>query len=772
MKSNKTNKAAGVFLGVLLIAALAVSIVKFYAPIYHNVERRLEQNKTKETSYEDQNEKFLKDVYVETLYKDFVETLYEGSFALYLDIQQKAYQKVLTPSDVFLKESLKISEEENVNNAEQENAAQEKEASIIQEKDINYELEDFCRSFDDTIINWYDNFYSRSVKEYPEFSYYVIDHNTGKELTNSVEPLASLIKDTSQAQNLKNTYPFYLIMKSGANGTLSISDYKGLEKDHINRLLSKYLNYRVNQEAYYYNNRKYYIDKLTIPSNITIVYASKVSNFYDTEYISFHTSSYRLWNFIEDGFTYVCIAALLCIILFVILLPFKKSWGIGNGFSTHVPFEFSALAMLYTILLFENLASIAWHSVNSGFQFDKDYTVFSKQVQIILTYAANILIWMIVLSIWYIGLLSIRRVFSLGLIRYLKENTLIGKVIRWTIRKANTTFEEIDLSAKSNKKLLKLLLINFILMALICCVWFVGIILLIPYTVILFVILSKHLNVIKEKYNLLLESTNKIAQGNLAVSMNENLGIFEALGEELATIQQGFRKAVEEETKSERMKTELITNVSHDLKTPLTAIITYINLLKEENVTEEERKTYIDTLDLKSQRLKILIEDLFEVSKASSNNITLNIMEVDLVNLIKQVLLELDDKIRLVDVSFVTNLPEEKVILNLDSEKTYRIFENLIINITKYALPHTRAYIDMIVGDEIVIVTIKNISATELNFNAEEISERFVRGDRSRNTEGSGLGLAITKSFVELQGGKFTILVDGDLFKAVMEWKR
>jgi signal transduction histidine kinase len=196
-----------------------------------------------------------------------------------------------------------------------------------------------------------------------------------------------------------------------------------------------------------------------------------------------------------------------------------------------------------------------------------------------------------------------------------------------------------------------------------------------------------------------------------------------------------------------------------------------VSLLKEGKGSEEEKNSYIDTIDKKSQRLKRLIEDLFEISKATSNNISLNLVEIDLVDLIKQVLLELDDKIVQSEIEFRYDLPEKKVILTLDSEKTYRIFENLIINITKYAMPHTRAYIEMKIKGDNVVVTLKNVSDAELNINAEEISERFVRGDVSRNTEGSGLGLAIVKSFVELQGGKLQILADGDLFKVIIEWK-
>ena len=221
------------------------------------------------------------------------------------------------------------------------------------------------------------------------------------------------------------------------------------------------------------------------------------------------------------------------------------------------------------------------------------------------------------------------------------------------------------------------------------------------------------------------------------------------------------------------MKSELITNVSHDLKTPLTAIITYVDLLKKEGITEEERQSYIETLDLKSQRLKVLIEDLFEVSKANSGNVKMNFLEVDIVKLMKEVRVELADKIEQSNLDFRWNLPEEKVFLNLDGQRTYRIFENLLNNAIKYAMPFTRVYVDILNKESEVVITFKNMSAQELNFDADHLTERFVRGDSSRNSEGSGLGLAIAKSFTELQNGKFDINVDGDLFKVtICFWKK
>ena len=269
----------------------------------------------------------------------------------------------------------------------------------------------------------------------------------------------------------------------------------------------------------------------------------------------------------------------------------------------------------------------------------------------------------------------------------------------------------------------------------------------------------------REKYKLLLRSTNQLAEGDLDTPLTGDMGIFNPIQGELIRIQKGFKKAVEEEVKSERMKTELITNVSHDLKTPLTAIITYTDLLKNET-DEAKRKEYIEVLDKKSLRLKVLIEDLFEISKATSRNVTMNFMDVDIVGLLKQVGLEYDNKIQESNLDFRWKLPDHKIVLWLDSQKTYRIFENMIVNITKYAMPHTRVYIEMQETDREVSISMKNISASELNFNTEEITDRFVRGDSSRNTEGSGLGLAIAKSFTELQYGTLKISTEADLFKA------
>ena len=272
----------------------------------------------------------------------------------------------------------------------------------------------------------------------------------------------------------------------------------------------------------------------------------------------------------------------------------------------------------------------------------------------------------------------------------------------------------------------------------------------------------------QKDYQVLLNEVKRLSNGDFDVEVHRDIGIFNSLGHEFTNVKNGFEKAVNEEVKSQKMKTELISNVSHDLKTPLTSIITYIDLLKNEDLDKQQQREYINTLDRNALRLKNLIDDLFEVAKVNSGDVKLNIVPVDIIALIQQAKFELEDQFNAKNLIFKTNKKKKKIILNLDSSKTYRIFQNLLTNISKYALENTRVYIDIIKEDNQVSISFKNISADEIKVSEAKLVERFVQGDTSRNTSGSGLGLSIAKSFTELQHGTFNINVDGDLFKTTV----
>ena len=299
-------------------------------------------------------------------------------------------------------------------------------------------------------------------------------------------------------------------------------------------------------------------------------------------------------------------------------------------------------------------------------------------------------------------------------------------------------------------------------------IWPIGIIAGIILTIIYLIMLIKDLVYIDK----IMVGAKAAAEGKLTYKIDEKgRGHLKELAHDINNIKEGLKKSVENEMKSENMKTELITNVSHDLKTPLTSIINYIDLLKREEIEPENARDYINILDKKAQRLKALIEDLFEVSKAASGAMELNITKIDIGQLLKQSLGENDERFRERNLDIKLNLPDEKIFINADGKRLYRVFENLLSNIVKYSLSNTRVYIDMFKENDEVTIIMKNISAYELSFDTNEITNRFKRGDSSRSTDGSGLGLAIAKSIIELHNGSFKVEADGDLFKSIIKLK-
>ena len=536
------------------------------------------------------------------------------------------------------------------------------------------------------------------------------------------------------------------------------------------------------------------------PKNVKVIYGMSEEQL--KEYME--TSSGSGWEYAiylsNDRLylNYEWVLALVAVI-FGVLIAANKGWRLHEWKLFRAPLEVVLLVWFIAIGNERSYAWQVWSAINNGPGYiissnERFVSTLSYTMQMVL----NAGMWMILFGIALWGGACLQEMFVLKK-SYWRERTVCAKIYQWSksgneqygdkvkqgaseavgffqrvwkkikghFHKVYDEFLHMDLQENTNKMIIKALVINFFLLLLITCLWFYGIFALILYSIVLFLILRKYSQDVKKKYALLLEATNLLADGNLDAPIEGDLGIFNPMKVEIQKIQKGFQKAVQEEVKSERMKTELITNVSHDLKTPLTAIITYVDLLKSEE-DPEKRKEYLEVLEKKSLRLKVLIEDLFEISKATSKSVTMNFMKVDIVGLLKQVGLECDEKIKAANLDFRWNLPEGKVVMLLDSQKTYRIFENLIVNITKYAMPHTRVYIELIDEGSHISVSMKNVSASELNFNTDEITDRFVRGDVSRNTEGSGLGLAIAKSFTELQYGTLKISTDADLFKVVI----
>lgn len=352
---------------------------------------------------------------------------------------------------------------------------------------------------------------------------------------------------------------------------------------------------------------------------------------------------------------------------------------------------------------------------------------------------------------------------------YFRNNTCIYALYA-KLKGLGNKITEFDLRDNVNQDILKFTICNALLVIILYVISPSKTIFAILYVIISFLYIRKQSMKVRNDYRNMLDFTEQLSHGHFDTEIEDDLGIFNSMRDRLNNLKVGFEAAVKEETKSQNMKTELITNVSHDLKTPLTCIKNYVILLKNTQADETTRTEYLNQLERYTNRLSNLIQDLFDVSKASSGNIDLHPIDLRLQALVDQSLAECIEVLESKDIQVVKNV--EDVVVHLDGDKTYRVFENLLTNIGKYAMPHSRAYIDIHEEEDHISVIFKNMSEVEMNFSSEEIQERFVRGDKSRHETGSGLGLAIAKSFVVAQGGTFDIEIDGDLFKVIMTFKK
>ena len=350
------------------------------------------------------------------------------------------------------------------------------------------------------------------------------------------------------------------------------------------------------------------------------------------------------------------------------------------------------------------------------------------------------------------------------------KNTVIYFCFKWIFKITKTFFKacwyaltKLPLIAKTVLTVVGLTLVEVLFIAMgmedYIILWFLEKIFIIPL-ILYFALCMRSLQT----------SARKIAAGDTEHKVDTQFMIldFKEHGDNLNGIGDGLKIAVAESVRSERMKAELITNVSHDIKTPLTSIINYVDLLKREGLNGENSEEYLEVLERQSGRLKRLTEDLVEASKASTGNIPITLEKTDIGVLLSQAIAEYEERMKERELTLVTDVDEEELIAEADGRRMWRVFDNLLNNICKYAQPHTRVYISAMRADERISVIFRNISKEPLNIEPEELTERFVRGDRSRNTEGSGLGLSIAKSLTELQGGSFDVQIDGDLFKVTV----
>lgn len=743
----KNNHKVRISLSIVSIFLVTILTMCFFPAIHQEAQSKLEK---REETGEVQDEEYIN--------QDLLRELYRGCYVLYKEAA--AYDGAQNASDVYLEISYEGKNEEQL--------------ALVES------VKEYVENEWEALSNYFESYRSQID--------YCIELGEAGTLTNTSQPLTALLgerKTTSQTTRLREYYNAYFKVQFDENGMFSVeplynssvnSDVLMKSMQQIAREEDVWANLNTEYEGY---DMEY---RIKSPANFSVVFAiPKTSNYQLTEEDYEAGADYWVLMSVyrEAGAELLYIVALAVLVILAFVMTSSKIWKCEISMKRSGKWyllEVAWIAVFCVIAFVDSFNQMIWSfDIHTGYDglFDRLASgevlgvagdILSMAIPIFLLYA-----------IWYAAVLFIRPMFTLGVKEYIREYSLCYQLLPFMRSVRDKLMDEtrhIDFSEKSVKTIMKLAAVNFVIVSLCAMGWFFGIPFLLIYSVGLFIFMNRYYKDAEKDYQTLRRGVAQIAEGDLDTEITEDLGMFEPIKEDLGKVRTGFKKAVDEEVKSQRMKAELITNVSHDLKTPLTAITTYVELLKKEDITEEERNSYIETLERKSLRLKVLIEDLFEVSKATSNNIVLNYMDVDVVNLLKQVSVEHADKFAEMGLDLRWSVPEEKVVVQLDNQKTYRIFENLFVNIRKYAMPNSRVYIEVTQEEKQVRVVLKNMSANELNISADEITERFVRGDASRNTEGSGLGLAIAKSFTEAQGGSFAVDVDGDLFKVVIGFKR
>ena len=372
---------------------------------------------------------------------------------------------------------------------------------------------------------------------------------------------------------------------------------------------------------------------------------------------------------------------------------------------------------------------------------------------------------------WFLlGYLSLIRRIKAGT---LWKNSLIRKVLKWIGKCSGKLADFVRAFSRNTAEKIKVLLVGgaflFLQFLIIGCIFggaevFLLALMAVDVAAMIFVIRKA------DGLDLIMDGLKKISDGELQYKIKTDTltGKQKVMAEYINNIGGGLDAAVENSLKKERMQTELITNVSHDLKTPLTSIINYVDLMKRENPTDPKIQEYLRILDEKSQRLKVLTEDVVEASKASTGNIKLEMNDIDFVEMVQQVIGEFEEKFQEKNLTMMVHFTDEPSIIYADGQRMWRVLENVFGNVVKYAMEGTRVYAEISNRNKKVTFSLKNISAQPLNISADELTERFIRGDVARNTEGSGLGLSIAKSLTELQGGEFKLYLDGDLFKVMI----
>ncbi len=627
--------------------------------------------------------------------------------------------------------------------------------AISQGKNLPYDINNYARSQleEDTILLAY----SLAQEMDPNYEIISFDKNViSSEDEEIVRSALNSLLNSSQRLIDDSNFHYKATFKKTVDENKGAAKLHSLHDTNLELLIKNYLGWNYGSEIGYSIN--------PLPKDFKFEYGINDPVINDGGYIA-HYIDYESFIIPYILIGYFVPLAIIC--LFVVLFPYKEEKDaplfrkvLMWKFEPFVAFNVVLISLLIMGIGLSSLYSLQSNPniLNIGI---KANVVYSMIYTIIFT------LWCMVFGSYFLILTYIKHIFCDGFRHFIHEDTWLFQILNW-IRSHVNGLAQLDLGNHNKKKYVFAFVMFLFVLMLLFALGGLGFIIAVPLFVYLFIKFLHFYNEIQRDYKKTLDATQQIAIGNFDDVLPFPVGPFQSIYNELLKVKSGFEIALKKEIQSQNMKTELISNVSHDLKTPLTGIKTYVELLEDcEDI--DDIKKYSKKIEGYTNRLDQLVIDLFDVSKANSGNIELNKQSIDLVSLIQQVQAEHIEEWEKKGLKVVYKIPE-KATIDLDPNKTVRIFENLIGNITKYALNGTRVFIDIKEDNKKISIIYRNVSQQQLDFDPEEITERFVRGDKSRHEIGNGLGLAIVKNFTEIQGGNFKIEIDGDLFKAIVEF--
>ena len=628
---------------------------------------------------------------------------------------------------------------------------------------------------------------AKKIEQDPKYEYITFEKGTPDNIQQDIKK--SLNVAISTAKNLfENDGNFHYECDIQNKITLKNFDVNIKKKDtrYYETLDSNTLNatddvvnlINANSEKYYeYCSGTYYCGGEPFPGYTLHMPSDVVLTFYIPAVLNYDNSS--LIDLLElDGDQYayffvtaflIC-SAIIALYIFLNKYVYEKEAYIFRHVNNWLFEPAFFLFLVVDALLASGTCILTTYSIEGTFLniLNRYHIEFGQPV----VYLTNVLAWSITLFFIGLSVYWLKYQFTTSIRDWFFQRTLVGKSILYFSNKVERIIST-DLSDKILKKYIIFSTCLILILAFISLlnIPFFSFFIVVAALIGISVVGYKKIKNVQDQYQDILHMTEDLSSGNFENIKPADSGLFQSLNNNIYQIKDGFEQAVKEQVQSQNLKTELISNVSHDLKTPLTGIKNYVELLNDPNISEKDKKSYLERLNQYTDRLSILITDLFEVSKANSGNIDLEYSNINIIEFIEQVCAENEELLQAKNLQLVTHLPEKDVIVSLDGNKTYRIFENLFTNISKYALENTRVFLDVKDIGNSVVITMKNTSKAPLDFNSD-ITERFVRGDKSRHEAGSGLGLAIVKSFTEVQNGTFMIETDGDLFKSILSFRK